>query len=294
MRRHAERDDGMMDAYLVPAVDGFAYGLLLFVVAAGLALAFGVAETLNLAHGTLYAVGAYAAAALGTGGWLGFGLALAAGTVASTVLGGLVAVAVHPVAHRGVLTQALLTFGLALIGGSLLVARFGAQELPVPVPSTVDGSVTLLGHRYPAYRLMFIAAGGALALGLHLAVTRTRAGALVRALADDRPMVATLGVSPLAVRVGVLALAGGLAGAAGVLGAPIIGPGPTVAETVLLLSMIVVVLGGLRAMPRIALAALAVGQIQTLGVALAPALAPFLLFGAMALLLALRTRWRLA
>jgi branched-subunit amino acid ABC-type transport system permease component len=107
-------------------------------------------------------------------------------------------------------------------------------------------------------------------------------------------MVATLGVSPLAVRVGVLALAGGLAGAAGVLGAPIIGPGPTVAETVLLLSLIVVVLGGLRAMPRIALAALAVGQIQTLGVALAPALAPFLLFGAMAVVLAARSSWRLA
>ena len=282
-----------MDAYLVPAVDGLAYGLLLFVVAAGLALAFGVGETLNLAHGTLYAVGAYAAAALGDGGWLRSVLALGAGTVAAAALGGAVAVAVHPVAHRGMLTQALLTFGIALVGGDLLVARFGAQNLPVRGPLD-DSSVTLLGHRYPAYRLAFLVVGALLLAGLHLAVTRTRAGMLVRALADDRAMVATLGVSPLAVRVGTLGVAGGLAGAAGVLGAPIIGPRPGVADVVLLLSLIVVVLGGLRSLPRIALAALAVGEIQTLGVAVLPAVAPFLLFAAMTGVLAMRARWRTA
>ena len=282
-----------MDAYLVPAVDGLAYGLLLFVVAAGLALAFGVAETLNLAHGTLYAVGAYAAAALGDGGWLRSVLALGAGTVAAAALGAAVAVAVHPVAHRGMLTQALLTFGIALVGGDLLVARFGAQNLPVRAPFD-DSSLTLLGHRYPAYRLAFLAVGVVLLAGLHLAVTRTRAGMLVRALTDDRAMVATLGVSPLAVRIGTLAVAGGLAGAAGVLGAPIIGPRPGVADVVLLLSLIVVVLGGLRSLPRIALAALAVGELQTLGVALVPAVAPFLLFAAMTVVLAARAKWRTA
>jgi branched-chain amino acid transport system permease protein len=283
-----------MGAYLVPAVDGLAYGLLLLVVAAGLALAFGVAQTLNLAHGLLYAVGAYAAARLSDGGWPMLAVALAAGTLAAAGLGGLVALAVHPVAHRGFLTQALLTFGIALIGGDLLVARFGPQDLPVPVPSTVDGSVRLLGHHYPGYRLALVVAGGLLAVGLHLAVSRSRAGMLVRALADDRAMVACLGVSPLRVRAGVLAAAGGLAGAAGVLGAPILGPGPGVADTALLLSLIVVVLGGMRSIPGIALAALAVGEIQTLGVALAPSVAPFLLFSAMILVLSLRVRWRLA
>jgi len=173
-----------VDAYLVPAADGLAYGLLLFVVAAGLALAFGVGETLNLAHGTLYAVGAYAAAALGDGGWLRSVLALGAGTVAAAALGGVVAVAVHPVARRGFLTQALLTFGLALVGGDLLAARFGSQDLPVRAPLG-DSSLTLLGHRYPAYRLAFLAVGVLLLAGLHLAVTRTRAGMLVRALASQ-------------------------------------------------------------------------------------------------------------
>ncbi len=281
-----------MGAYLVPAVDGVAYGLLLFVVAAGLALAFGVAQTLNLAHGLLYAVGAYAAATLSGGSLPGFAVALAAGTVAGAGLGGLVAAAVHPVARRGYLTQALLTFGIALVGGDLLLARFGAQDLPVTVPSTVDGTVRLLGHSYPEYRLALVVAGAGLALALHLAVTRTRPGMLVRALADDRAMVACLGISPLRVRVWALAVAGGLAGGAGVLGAPVLGPGPGVADTVLLLSLIVVVVGGLRSIPGIALAALAVGEIQTVGVALAPEVAPFLLFAAMVLVLGLRARWR--
>ena len=127
-----------------------------------------------------------------------------------------------------------------------------------------------------------------------LAAKRERDARQQRLRTMKRLMVAGLGVSPLAVRVGVLAAAGGLAGAAGVLGAPIIGPGPGVAELVLLLSLVVVVLGGMRSLPRIAVAALAVGEIQTLGVSLAPTAAPFLLFAAVAVVLAARARWRLA
>jgi branched-chain amino acid transport system permease protein len=283
-----------MSAYLVPAVEGVAYGLLLVAVASGFALAFGVADTLNLAHGGLYAVGAYAAAALSDGGWLRLAAALGTGTVAAAGLGGLVAVLVNPIVHRGHLAQALLTFGIALVGADLLVVRFGAQDLPVRVPAALDHPVSVAGHSYPGYWLAFAVVGVALAVGLHLAVTRTRAGMLVRALVDDRDMVACLGVDPRHVRIGVLMAAGGLAGAAGVLGAPIIGPGPHVADTVLLLSLIVVVLGGVRSVPGIVFAGLVVGEIQTLGVSLAPTVAPFLLFGAMAVMLSARTRWRLS
>jgi branched-chain amino acid transport system permease protein len=129
-----------------------------------------------------------------------------------------------------------------------------------------------------------------IAVGLYLAVTRTRAGMLVRAAVDDPQMVACLGVDPTRVRVGVLAVSGALAGLAGVLGAPIIGPGPSTAATVLLLSLVVVVLGGLSSVGGTLLAALAVGEIQTLGVALLPTAAPFLLYAAMALILAARAR----
>lgn len=285
-----------MDAYLVPAVDGVAYGLLLFVVAAGLVLCFGVADILNLAHGTLYAIGAYLAAALGDGSWTAMLLALAAAIGASAAAGGVLAALLAPVPPGNHLRQALLTFGVALAGGSLLVDAFGADDRPVRVPATVDGSVAVAGHRYAAYRLVFILVAAAIARLLYLAVTRTRAGTLVRAAVDDPEMVACLGVNPALVRAGVLATAGALAGAAGVLGAPIIGPGPRADDTVLLLSLVVVVLGGLRSVAGTLLAALAVGEIQTLGVALAQAAAPFLLFAAMAVVLAARAhgRWRTA
>jgi branched-subunit amino acid ABC-type transport system permease component len=261
-----------------------------------LVLCFGVADILNLAHGTLYAIGAYLAAALGDGSWTAMLLALVAGTGASAVAGTVLAGLLTPVPHRDHLRQALLTFGVALAGGSLLVAAFGAENPPVRVPTTVDGSVVVAGHRYAAYRLVFILVAAVIAVLLYLAVTRTRAGMLVRAVVDDADMVACLGVNPVRVRIGVLAAAGALTGAAGVLGAPIIGPGPRAADTVLLLSLVVVVLGGLRSVVGTLLAALAVGEIQTVGVALAQTAAPFLLFAAMAVVLAARAhgRWRTA
>uniref|UniRef100_A0AAU1LZN9 ABC transporter permease n=1 Tax=Streptomyces sp. NBC_00148 TaxID=2903626 RepID=A0AAU1LZN9_9ACTN len=281
----------LLDAHLVPAVDGVAFGLLLFVVAAGLSLAFGTAGVLNLSHGMLYAIGAYTGAALSDGTWGGLALGLAAGTAAACVAGAGLSAATAPLARRGHLAQALLTFGLALVGGDLLIQLFGADELPVRVPEALDSSVRLLGHRYPAYRLCFIVMAVLLAAFGTWVLTRTRMGAAVRAAADDPQMLATTGHSPRAVHTGVLAAAGALAGAAGVLGAPIIGPGPGTSENVLMLSLVVVVLGGLRSLWATLAAAVAVGEVQTLGVSLVPDLAPYLLFAAMAAVLVLRSRF---
>lgn len=281
----------LLDAHFVPAVDGVAYGLLLFVVAAGLSLAFGTAGVLNLSHGTLYAIGAYTGAELSDGTWGGLAVGLAAGTAAAAAAGAGLSAATIPLARRGHLAQALLTFGLALIGGNLLIEFFGADDLPVRVPEALDSSVTLLGHRYPAYRLCFILMAVLLAAFGTWVLTRTRVGAAVRASADDPQMLATTGHSPRAVHTGVLAAAGALAGAAGVLGAPIIGPGAGTADTVLMLSLVVVVLGGLRSLWMTLLAAIAVGEVQTLGVSLAPDLAPYLLFAAMAAVLILRSQF---
>ncbi|MFI1929006.1 branched-chain amino acid ABC transporter permease [Streptomyces sp. NPDC020330] len=281
----------LLDAHLIPAVDGVAFGLLLFVVAAGLSLAFGTAGVLNLSHGTLYAIGAYTGAELSDGTWGGLALGLAAGTAAACVAGVGLSAATAPLARRGHLAQALLTFGLALIGGDLLIQLFGADELPVRVPEALDSSVTLLGHRYPAYRLCFIVMAVLLAAFGTWVLTRTRMGAAVRASADDPQMLAATGHNPRAVHTGVLAAAGALAGAAGVLGAPIIGPGPGTSENVLMLSLVVVVLGGLRSLWATFFAAIAVGEVQTLGVSLAPDLAPYLLFAAMAAVLVLRSRF---
>ncbi|MGC4747420.1 branched-chain amino acid ABC transporter permease [Micromonospora sp. DT201] len=279
-----------IDPYLIPALDGVAYGLLVFVAASGLVFCFGVANILNLAHGTLYAIGGYTAAALLDGGWASLALALAVGVLAAAAAGVLLAGLLTPVPTGNHLTQALLTFGVALAGGSLLVAGFGPDDPQVRVPAALEGSVVVAGHRYAAYRLVFIVVAAVIAAALYLVVRRTRAGMLVRAAVDDAEMVACLGVSPARIRAGVLAAAGALAGAAGVLGAPIIGPGTDTADTVLLLSLVVVVLGGLGSMAGTLLAALAIGEIQTLGVALLPSAAPFLLFAAMAAVLAVRAR----
>ncbi|WP_328849924.1 branched-chain amino acid ABC transporter permease [Micromonospora zamorensis] len=288
-----------IDPYLIPALDGVAYGLLVFVAASGLVFCFGVANILNLAHGMLYAIGGYTAAALFDGGWASLALALTVGVLAAAAAGVLLAGLLAPVAAGNHLSQALLTFGVALAGGSLLVAGFGPDDPQVLVPATLEGSVVVAGHSYAAYRLVFIVVAAVIAAALYLVMRRTRAGMLVRAAVDDPEMVACLGVSPARIRAGVLAAAGALAGAAGVLGAPIIGPGTDTADTVLLLSLVVVVLGGLGSMGGTLLAALAIGEIQTLGVALLPSAAPFLLFAAMAAVLSVRarglaSRWRAA
>jgi branched-chain amino acid transport system permease protein len=277
-----------MDAYLIPVVDGFAYGLLLYVVAAGLTLAFGVADVLNLAHGTLYAIGAYIAAAVSDGTWMSLVLAAGIGMVSAAAGGALVSAALIPLTGRGHLAQALLTFGIALAGGALLVLAFGADDLRPVVPSALDTSVEIAGHTYPAYRLAFLGIAVLLAISAWLVIARTRLGARVRAMVDDRDMLACQGSSPRLVLTGVLAVGGALAGLAGVLGAPIIGPGPRTADTVLLLSLVIVVLGKLGSLGGAFLAAIAVGQVQSLGVAIAPNWAPYLLFAAMAVVLVAR------
>lgn len=281
----------MIDAYLIPAVNGLAYGLLLFTVAAGLTLIFGVADVLNLAHGTVYVAGGYVAVSLSDGTWGGLALGVLAGAAAGLASGAILWGALTPLAGRGHLAQALLTFGIALAGGALLEKAFGVDELRPVLPAALDGSVDLAGHRFPTYRLVFIAVAAALALAGWLVITRTRVGARVRAVVDDRDMVAALGVNPRVVLAAVLAVGGALAGVAGALGAPILGPGPSTAAHTLLLSLIVVVVGGLGSIGGAFLAAIAVGQVQSLGVVLLPSASPYLLFAAMAVALLVRG-WR--
>lgn len=282
--------DGVLDAYLIPVVNGFAYGLLLFTVAAGLTLALGVADVLNLAHGTVYVAGGYAAVKITDGSWSSLGLAILIGGVAGATLGGGLSVAVAPLLRRGHLPQALLTFGVSLVLGALLVDFFGADDLRPRLPQALEGSVMLAGHRYPGYRLAFIAIAAVLALAGWLCVTRTRFGARVRAMVDDPQMVACLGTDPRMILAGVLAAAGGLAGLAGALGAPIIGPGPGTGHNVMILSLVIVVLGGPGSIPGAFVAAIAVGQMQSLGVVVAKAWSPYLVLAAMAVALVVRRK----
>ncbi|WP_346012251.1 branched-chain amino acid ABC transporter permease [Streptomyces sp. SID3343] len=280
---------GWFDDNLIPAVDGVAYGLLLFVVAAGLTLAFGSGGVLNLAHGTLYAFAAYTATWVADGSWVGLLLAVLAGLAAGAAGGGVLAVLTAPIARRGHMAQAMLTFGVALVGGDLLTTVFGKDDPQVKVPSALEDPVSIAGHNYPGYRLAFIAVAIVLGLVGWYVLTKTRIGAAVRASVDDPQMLAAGGISPGRVRSGVLIAAGTLAGLAGGIGAPIIGPSTSAANTVLIQSLLVVVIGGLGSVGGALLAAILVGEVQTLGVTLVPDFAPYLLFATMAAMLIVRT-----
>jgi branched-chain amino acid transport system permease protein len=275
---------------LVTAVDGVAFGLLLFTLAVGLSLVFGMMDVLNLAHGTLYLVGAYAAYWLSDGSWWGLALAVVVGTVAGALGGGVLAGMTLPLSRRGHLDQALLTLGVAFIAAELFFEAFGAVVVPTAPPEALRGGVELFGRTYPVYRLVFIAVAGLLAIAVYIGFERSSIGALVRATVADREMVQAMGVDTRRVLFGVFAVGAGLAAFGGALGAPLMAPGPGVDERVLILSLVVVVIGGLGSVRGALLGALLIGQVQTLGVSLLPDLAPFLLFGAMLTVLVLRPR----
>ena len=279
---------GWIDNNLVSMVDGVAYGLLLFRLAVGLSLVFGMMDVLNLAHGTLDLVGAYTAYALSDGGWGGFFLALVVGLLLGVLGGGVLAAATAPLSNRGHLDQAVLTLGIAFIAAEILSMIFGAEVLPTQPPDALAGSASIAGHSYPTYRLVFILVAGVLALIVHLAFEKSALGALVRATVADRDMVRAMGFDTRRILFGVFAFGAALAAVGGVLGAPIIAPGPGVDENVLVLSLVVVVIGGLGSVRGALIGALAIGEVQTLGVALVPDYAPFLLFGAMLVVLAVR------
>ena len=272
---------------LVSVLNGFAIGFLLFVLAVGLSLVFGMMDVLNLAHGALFLGGAYVAAVL-AGSWAGFlaalGIAAAAGLAAGVVL----SLMTEPLRRRSHLDQALLTLGIALVVGELLVIVFGDDPLSVAAPPGLDGSVVVLGAPYPTYRLALIVVGALLALVVYAIVEGTTVGALVRATVADRDMVAAIGVDNRLVKVAVFAVGSMLATTAGVLGGPIYGARPGLDATALILALVVVVIGGLGSVRGALLGALLIGQVESVGRALLPDLASFVLFGALALVLVVR------
>ncbi|GIJ49069.1 branched-chain amino acid ABC transporter permease [Virgisporangium aliadipatigenens] len=280
-----------LTTYAVTSLDGVAFGLLLFTVGAGLALIFGVMDIMNLAHGTLYLVGAYVAATLSGGGLLALGVALAVGLAVGAGGGAALSFVLRPLGREGShLDEALVTLGIAFIAADGMTAAFGAAPMQTHVPTALEGSISLGIHAYPVYRLVFIGVAALVAVLLHVAVRRSTPGKMLRATISDPDMAAASGIDTGRVRTAALAVGGALAVGAGVLGAPLLGPGPGVDNTVLVLSLIVVVVGGAGSIPGTLLAALLVGQVQTIGVVTAPALAPFALFGAMLIVLVLRGR----
>jgi len=274
----------------VTALDGLAFGLLLFVIAAGLTQIFGVMDILNLAHGSLYLGGAYVAYVFSGGTLVGLAVALVVGAVLGASGGMALGVAMRPLAGHGHLDQALATLGIAFLAADAYTTGFGGTPLPISPPELLNGSIALGDHSYPTYRLGFIAVAVLLAVVLYLSVARSRYGVVLRATVADRAMAAATGVNTRRVQALAMAAGGILAVTGGVLGAPLLGPAPGVDTTVLVLSLIVVVIGGPGSIPGAFVAALLVGQVQTVGVLLAPTTAPFALFGVLLAVLTIRNR----
>ncbi|HEY7222537.1 MAG TPA: branched-chain amino acid ABC transporter permease [Micromonosporaceae bacterium] len=276
--------------YAVTALDGVAFGLLLFVVAAGLTLIFGVMGVLNLAHGSLYLAGACIAYLLGDGSLAGLAAAVAAGVAAGAVSGVALGAAMRPLAPAGPLAHALATLGLSLLAADAYTTVFGGAPLLAVAPTALAGSISIGGFGYPIYRLVFIALAALLGLALHLVIARSRYGVLLRATVADPTMAAATGVNTRAVQSVAMASGGVLAVTGGVLGAPLLGPAAGVDTTVLVLSLIIVIIGGTGSIPGTLAAALLVGQVQTIGVIAAADLAPFLLFCVLLAVLVVRSR----
>ncbi len=280
------------DTNLVSVLNGLAIGCLLFLLASGLSLVFGMMDVLNLAHGAVFLVGAYAAYALigDDASWAGFATAIVVALAAGALCGGVLAGMTAPLAGRGHLDQALLTLGVALVLADLVVVAFGRDVHGVGAPPGLDGSVSIAGQAYPVYRLALIGIGLALALAIYVIVERTRLGSLIRAAVADRAMLEAMGVDARKVLLGVFAAGCALAAFAGALGAQIYGARPGLEDSILLLALVVVVIGGLGSIKGALVGALVIGQVESLGRALVPDLAPFLLFGAMGLVLLFRPR----
>jgi branched-chain amino acid transport system permease protein len=277
-----------MNTYLVSVLNGLAMGSLLFAIALGLSLVFGMMDVLNLAHGAVYLVGAYVAVSIvGDGASLPtFVLAVLVAAGAGALLGGMLAGLTRATTHH--LDQALLTLGIALVVAELLTVAFGDDVHSIGAPAPFDGSVAVLGEPYPVYRLLVIGFGALLAAAVYLLVERSALGSIIRATVADRAMVSALGINTGRVLIGVFAAGAALASVGGVLAGPILGAQPGLDEKVLLLGLVVVVIGGLGSVRGALVGAILIGQVQALGTSLLPEYASFLVFAAMALVLLLR------
>ena len=291
---------------LVQSLNGLQLGILLFLIAAGLTLVFGVMDFINLAHGVQYMLGAYLAAfvALHSGSfWAALAVALPAALGIGLLLEWLV---FRHLYDRDHLAQVLATFGVILVLNEGVKWLFGAAPLQVPMPDALAGGIRVMdGLLYPIYRIALIAAGLATAALLWWLVERTRIGMLVRAGASNAAMVAALGVDIRRLFMLVFGFGAMLAGFAGVLAAPILSVEPGMGDNLLILAFVVIVIGGIGSIRGAFLAALLVGEVDTLGRSAMPelmrlvldpsqarqvgaALASMLIYIAMAAILAFR------
>jgi branched-chain amino acid transport system permease protein len=261
-----------MSLLLTQLLNGVQFGVLLFLLAAGLTLVFGIMSFVNLAHGSLYMLGAYFAATAYQH-TESFGLALLAAVLGCTVLGLLLErAAISRLYRRDHLDHVLATFGLVLFFNEMSRIIWGPQPYFLPLPASLESTVDLFGVSYPSYRFAIIVVGLAVAVGAHLLMHRTRLGMLIRAGATNPGMVAALGVDIKLLNSILFALGAALAGLAGVMAGPIMSIQTGMGEPVLITALVVIVIGGIGSVSGALYASLIVGVADTLGRAFLPTL----------------------
>ncbi|KAF0230430.1 MAG: branched-chain amino acid transport system permease [Beijerinckiaceae bacterium] len=257
----------------VQTLNGLQLGVLLFLIAAGLTLVFGVMDFINLAHGVQYMIGAYLAAmftAMTGNFFLGLALALPSALAFGLLLEFLV---FRHLYDRDHLDQVLATFGIILALNQGVKVIWGAAPLSVPIPDSLTGAIVLMpGLLYPVWRLVIIGSGLAVAVLLGLLVTKTRIGMLVRAGATNAPMVSALGVDIGKLFMIVFGFGAMLAGFAGAMVAPILSVEPGMGDNLLILTFVVIVIGGIGSVRGAFIAAILVGLVDTLGRSFGPTL----------------------
>jgi len=246
-------------------LNGLQYGVLLFLLAAGLTLVFGIMSFVNLAHGSLYMMGAYFAASA-FAYTNSFGLAVVAAMGGSLLLGlALEFIAVARLYRRDHLDHVLATFGLVLFFNELVRMVWGSQPVFLQVPEFLGGAIDIFGFTYPAYRFAIIVVGLAVALGSWLLINKTRIGMLIRAGAVNPSMVAALGVNIRLLNAMLFAVGAMLAGLAGAMAGPILSVQSGMGESVLITTLVVIVIGGIGSVTGAFYAALIVGIVDTMG-----------------------------
>jgi branched-chain amino acid transport system permease protein len=274
--------------YVIQAMHGLVYGMLLFLVASGLTLVFGMMGVLNLAHAAFYMLGAYFAYTVTV--HLGnFWLSLIVAPLMVGVLGVLIERFLLRKAHKGGhVAELLLTFGVFYVLTECVRLIWGSNPLPVPVPPILTGDIPFMGMTYPIYRLFILLFSAIILTGMALLLMRTRIGILVRAAVSDGEMVDALGTNVPVLFMGVFGGGAALAALAGVIAAPFLSVFPGMGLDALLDCFVVIVIGGFGSLFGAFIAALMIGELQSFGILWIPRLAMVFQFLLMVIVLIVR------
>ena len=256
--------------FLEQAFNGVQLGMILFLMAVGVTLVFGIMDTINLSHGSLLMFGAYfVVEGVELTGSYGAGVVLA--LLGAALLSVIVEILImRPLYRRGHLDQVLATFGLILFFNEVAVIVWGRAPLYLNIPEFLGGQVDLLGVPYPAYRFAITAVAIVVGIALYFLISRTRTGMLIRAGADKRVVVEMMGVNIARLYTLIFALGGVLAGLAGIMTVPLVSVQPAIGDPILITTLVVVIIGGIGSIRGALIGALLVGVVDTFGRILFP------------------------